>query len=162
MTAGKIKKNKVKIIIIEDDPLLVRVYQEAFLKRGYEVETFFSGEDAYEALVKMAEKPTVIVSDIMMPGMDGLEFLKKLKESPELKKIPVILSTNLAQVKYAEKGLGMGAIAYLVKGQYTMRELVDKIEDFIQARKESIHASTGEDIPEEKVPVYNLKKHPKE
>ena len=149
MTAKSAKKNKVKMVIVEDDPLLMRVYQEAFSKRGYEVETFFNGEDAYEALDKMEEKPTMILSDIMMPRMNGLELLGKLRESPELKKIPFILSTNLAQKEFAEKGLAMGAITYLVKGQYTIKELVDKIDELIEIRLDK-------DVPEVKVAIRDI------
>lgn len=151
MTISNIKKNNVKIVIVEDDPLLMRVYQEAFSRKGYVVEVFFNGEDAYEALAKMPEKPVIIVSDVMMPRMNGLELLAKLKESPELKKIPVVLSTNLAQMKYAEKGLELGAITYLVKGQYTMKELVDKIEELIRTKVE-------DDVPEVKVAIRDIKK----
>ena len=139
----------VKIVIVEDDPLLIRVYQEALTKKGYNVETFFNGQDAYNALRDMKERPTLIMSDMMMPKMSGLELLTKLRESDELKKIPFVLITNLAQMSYAEKGISQGAIAYLVKGQYTMKELVDKIEEFIQIRTDPI-------APETKVAVKDI------
>jgi CheY-like chemotaxis protein len=124
-------KTKIHIVIAEDDPLLMRLYQEAFVARGYEVEAFFNGEEAYDALGKMIEKPTLILSDVMMPKMDGLALLRKLKDTPELKDIPFVLATNLADKNYAEKGLALGAIAYLVKGELTPKEFVKKIEELI-------------------------------
>lgn len=145
------EKKTPKIVIAEDDPLLTRVYQEALQSKGYTVECFFNGEEALSAIKEMEEKPTLILSDMMMPKMNGLELLQKLREIPELKKIPLILITNLAQEKYATQGLSLGAIAYLIKGEYTMKELVDKIEEFISIR-------TDEPLPVTKVPIRGVSK----
>lgn len=127
-------KDQVKIVIAEDDPLLMRLYQQAFELRGYTVEIFFNGEEAYDALLKMPEKPAIVLSDVMMPKMDGLALLQKMKETDALKMIPFVLSTNLADTKYAEKGLALGALAYIVKGEYTPKAFVHKIEELIEAR----------------------------
>lgn len=143
-------KHHITIAIAEDDPLLMRLYQEAFGDRGYTVVPFFNGEDAFDGLNKMTEKPTIILSDVMMPKMNGLELLEKLHNSPELKTIPFVLSTNLDQMQYADKGLSLGAIAYLVKGQYTMKEIIDKIEEFVDARR------IDDGVPETKVPIRDI------
>ena len=79
----------------------------------------------------MEKKPSVIISDVTMPKMNGLEMLEKIRATPELKDIPVMLITNLPPEQYAAKGLGLGAVAYLAKGKYTMRELVDKVNTFL-------------------------------
>lgn len=142
--------SKIKVVLVEDDPLIMRVYQEALQDRGYEVEVFFNGSDAYAALEKMEKKPLLIISDIMMPQMNGIELLEKLRAIPELKPIPVVFITNLAQMDLAKKGLSLGAIAYLVKGQYTLKELVTKIEEYIDTKKRS-------DIPVPKVPIRPIK-----
>ena len=138
-----------KIVIAEDDPLLMRVYEEALTRGGYKVETFFNGEDAYRAISEAQEKPALIISDVMMPKMSGLQLLEKLRASEELKKIPLVLITNLAQKEYAEKGLANGAIAYLVKGQYTLKELMEKINEFITIR-------TGSAMPQTEVPIRDI------
>ena len=143
-------KNNITIVIVEDDPLLMRLYQEAFGDRGYTVVPFFNGEEAYDGLHKMTEKPILILSDVMMPKMNGLELLEKLRGSAELKTIPFVLSTNLDQMQYADEGLSLGAIAYLVKGQYTMKEIIDKIEEFIVARRRE------PEVPETKVPIRDI------
>ena len=141
----------IKIVIAEDDPLLMRVYQEALTKAGYIVDIFFNGEDAYRAINEMKEKPTLIMSDVMMPKMNGLELLGKLRESAELKKIPFVLITNLAQEKFANEGLANGAIAYLVKGQYTMKELVEKVKEFVNIR-------TDDKVPNTRIAVRDVSK----
>jgi len=143
-------KNNITIVIVEDDPLLMRLYQEAFGDRGYTVVPFFNGEEAYDGLNKMTEKPVLILSDVMMPKMNGLDLLEKLRGSAELKTIPFVLSTNLDQMQYADRGLSLGAIAYLVKGQYTMKEIIDKIEEFIVARRRE------PEVPETKVPIRDI------
>jgi len=71
--------NSGKILIVEDDPLLVNLYSTAFKKFGYETETAFSGKDGLKKLMEMEKKPTVILSDVMMPEMNGLEMLAKIK-----------------------------------------------------------------------------------
>lgn len=119
-----------KVVIVEDDPLLVRAYHEALTAKGFEVETFFNAEDAYSAIREMRQKPGMILTDIMMPKMNGLQFLEKLQESPVLRKIPVIVMTSLSQVEHAEKARSLGAVAYLVKDQHTMKEMVEKVEEF--------------------------------
>lgn len=139
----------VKIVVVDDDPLLSRVYQEALTKAGYTIEMFHNGEDAYHAIRDMAVKPNLIMSDVMMPKMSGLELLEKMRASEELKKIPFVLITNLAQKEYAEKGLSNGAIAYLVKGQYTLKELAEKIHEFISIRTDSA-------LPTTNVPIRDI------
>ena len=102
-----------KILIIEDDPLMQRMYQKAFSFDKYEVSV---AGDGVEGLDKVrAEKPTVVLLDVMMPKMNGLETLVKIKSDPEIKSIPVIMLTNLAGSADAEKALESGAVKYIGK-----------------------------------------------
>lgn len=134
------------MVIVEDDPLLMRLYQEAFEKRGYAPQVYFDGVEAYRALSEMPEKPTLVLSDVMMPKMNGLELLEKMRGSADLRNILFVLSTNLSEKKYAEKGLALGAAAYLVKGEYAVKEFVDKIDELVAASKEQA-------VPETQVPI---------
>ena len=142
----------VKILIVEDDPLLVGLYEKSFKLAGYEAETAFNGREGFEKLELMDKKPTVILSDIMMPEMNGLEFLEKIKANPNLKNIPVIMLTNLAGDKDAERALSLGAITYLVKSQYQPKEVVAKVKELIGA-----YTRDGE-VPETKVVIKKLGK----
>src|SRR5476651_1169797 len=86
-----------KILIVEDDPLMSRMYQKIFTFEGYDVEMAGDGQ---EGLDKAREvKPTLMLLDVMMPKMNGLQVLEKLKADPETKGIPVIMLTNLAVSK---------------------------------------------------------------
>src|SRR3989338_6119229 len=120
-----------KIFLMEDDPLMIRMYEKAFKLSGYEVETAFDGEEGLTKLKAAEPKPTLILLDIMMPKLSGFDVLKEIKKSQELKNIPVIALTNLAGQADAEKALELGAVLYLVKSQYDPQEVVNKIKEVI-------------------------------
>jgi len=118
-----------KILIVEDDPLMQRMYQKAFSFDKYEVVV---AGDGVEGLDKVrSEKPTVILLDVMMPKMNGLETLSKIKADPEIKSIPVIMLTNLAGSADAEKALGLGAVKYIVKSEQEPKEVVKMVKEII-------------------------------
>lgn len=109
------------------------------------------GEEALTLLQKSSEKPdAVILLDIMMPKMNGFDVLRKIKEDAKLKNILVILLTNLAGEQDAEKGLQLGSVLYLVKSQYTPKQVVEKIEEVIKA------SSHGDGIPQVKTEVKDI------
>lgn len=139
-----------KILIVDDDPLLVRLYDKAFTLAKYETETAFDGESALEKLAAMTVKPTLILLDVMMPKMNGLEVLSKVKENPVLKEIPIIMLTNLAGEKDAEEALLRGAVTYLVKSKYQPKEVVQKV-------KEIMGGYAGGNVPEVKILIKETK-----
>jgi CheY-like chemotaxis protein len=119
----------IKILIVEDDPLISRMYQKIFSFENYTVEVAENGE---EALVKIrSAKPTIVLLDVMMPKMNGLQVLEKLKSDPDTKAIPVIMLTNLAGQQDAEKALSLGAIKYIVKSQYEPKQIVDMVKEIL-------------------------------
>lgn len=140
-----------KLFIAEDDPLMIRMYERAFRLGGHELTMAGDGEEALATLGKMDPKPTLILLDIMMPKMSGFDVLRKIKEDESLKKIPVILLTNLAGQEDAEKGLSLGAVLYLVKSEYSPKQVMEKVEEIIKA---STH---GEGIPKVTVEVKDIK-----
>lgn len=118
-----------KILIIEDDPLMQRMYQKAFGFDGYDV---IVAGDGVEGLDKVrGEKPTVVLLDVMMPKLNGLETLKKIKSDPEIKSIPVVMLTNLAGSSDAEKALELGAVKYIVKSEQEPKEVVKMVKEII-------------------------------
>jgi CheY-like chemotaxis protein len=86
----------------------------------------------------------------MMPKMSGFDVLKKLKENPTTKGVPVIILTNLAGKEDAEKTLSMGAVLYLVKSQYDPKQVVEKVKEIIAGY------TRGENIPEVKVKTKDI------
>jgi len=118
-----------KILIVEDDPLISRMYQKIFTFENYEVVMASDGE---EGLTKArAEKPTLILLDIMMPKLNGLEVLEKLKAETELKNIPVVMLTNLSGQNDAETALSKGAVKYIIKSEHNPKQISDMVKEII-------------------------------
>jgi len=119
----------VKVFIVEDDPLMSRMYQKIFTFEKYEVDMAGDGE---EALAKIpASKPTIILLDVMMPKMNGLQVLEKLKADLATKNIPVVMLTNLAGQQDAETALSKGAVKYIVKSEHEPKEIADMVKEII-------------------------------
>jgi len=116
-----------KILIIEDDPLVARMYSKVLGFEGLEVEI---AENGLEGLKKArANKPNLILCDVMMPKMNGMEVLDELKANPNLKDVPVIMLTNLSGTQDAQVALAKGAVAYMVKSEYKPREVAVKAKE---------------------------------
>jgi DNA-binding response OmpR family regulator len=119
-------KEKIKILIVEDDSFLLNMYATKFELEGFKVSTADDGDKG----VKMAQKemPDIILLDIMLPKMNGFEVLRELKANEETKPIPVILLTNLSQKSEIDQGLALGAKDYLIKAHFMPSEVVEKIK----------------------------------
>ena len=115
-----------KILIIEDEKFLLEMYQSRFEKDGYQVLTAMSGEKGLKLAQK--EKPDLIVLDILMPGMDGYEVIKKIRGDAQIKEIPILVLSNLGQEEEIKRGLELGANDYIVKTDLTPSELIDKVK----------------------------------
>jgi CheY-like chemotaxis protein len=115
-----------KILIVEDDPLMSRMYQKIFTFEKYEVEMAGDGEEGL-AKAKSA-KPEIILLDIMMPKMNGLEVLDHLKANPETKDIPVVILTNLSTQADAEAALNKGAVKFIIKSEQDPKEVADMVK----------------------------------
>jgi CheY-like chemotaxis protein len=119
-----------KILLVDDDPLMVRMYQKKLLVDGYDVET---AEDGQEALDKINKSlPDLVLLDIMMPKLNGLEVLKTVKSNPSTRNLPVILLTNLGgSDDDINKGLELGAVAYLIKAGNRPDAVVEKVKEIL-------------------------------
>jgi len=119
------------ILIVEDDPLMSRMYQKIFTFEKYQVAAAADGQEGLDRARQI--KPTVILLDVMMPKMNGLQVLEKLKSDPEMKSIPVIMLTNLAGEKDAESALMKGAVKYIVKSEHDPKQVVGMVKEIIAA-----------------------------
>jgi len=122
-----------KILIIEDDPFLADIYATKFSQEGFDVKIAADGELGFKKIAE--DKPDLVLLDIVLPKMDGLEILKKTKESPELKSIPIVLLTNLGQEEKVKMGLDLGAIQYLIKAHHAPGEVVEIVKKVLETRK---------------------------
>jgi DNA-binding response OmpR family regulator len=119
-----------KILFIEDESALQRTFEEALKDEGFEMISALDGETG----LKMAKEklPDLILLDLILPRMDGMEVLKKLKESEKTKEIPVIVLTHLEDLGKVEKAMELGAKAYLIKGEYSLKEVIEKIKKALE------------------------------
>jgi CheY-like chemotaxis protein len=115
---------KRKIMIIEDNKDLQEIYKHSFEKYGYEVVLEGNGQEGIEAVLKSL--PDVILLDLMMPGMDGFGFLRKVKEAGGLS-IPVIVCSNISDVDTINRAIKDGALDVILKVDYSGKQLVDKV-----------------------------------
>ena len=118
------------ILFIEDESALQKTFGEILKQEGYEMISALDGEIGLR-LAKI-KKPDLILLDLVLPKRHGFEVLKELKEDEETKKIPVIVLTNLEKIEDVDKALELGATTYLVKAQYSLVELVEKIKKALQ------------------------------
>ncbi len=115
-----------KILLVEDDFFLADIYQTKLSIANYNVIVSQDGMDGLQQA--LTQLPDLILLDIMLPKMDGLDVLKRLKADESTKNIPVILLSNLGQEFVVNGGMSLGAVDYLVKSDLTPREVIDKIK----------------------------------
>ena len=120
-----------KILIAEDDKFLSNAYRLKFTSSGYEVRTATNGQEAMDVLAEDFV-PNVIIADLMMPIMDGYQFLKELKLNNVTKDIPVIVTSNLSQPEDKEKSLKLGADVFFVKSDSPINRIVEEAEKLIK------------------------------
>lgn len=114
-----------KILVVEDEEHLRLIHKRNLTKKGYDVEAVDNGMDALE-LVREFE-PDLILLDIMMPELNGMELLELLKEQPKYKHIPVLMITGVSENDDITKCLDLGALGYILKGS-SADELQNKID----------------------------------
>jgi len=119
-----------KVLLIEDEKMLISLYREKFEMEGFEI---FEAKDVVDGL-KLAkkEKPNLVILDILLPGENGLSFLKTQKNEVLISKIPVVIFSNFDDLETREKADELGAKEYLVKANYEPRELVEIIKKYLE------------------------------
>lgn len=118
-----------EVLIIEDDKFLTKIYKTKLEKEGLAVEFAHNGE---EGLKKMQEvKPKVVLLDLVMPKMDGFQVLEHVQADAELKKIPILVLSNLGQQEDIQKAKGLGARDFIVKSDTSIQAVVDKLKTFL-------------------------------
>lgn len=110
---------------VEDDSGIRDIEQYALQSAGFETRGFEDGLSFWEAL--SGEKPELVILDVMLPGMDGIDILTKMKESPTFREIPVILATAKGQEYDRVRGLDLGADDYIVK-PFSLMEMVSRVK----------------------------------
>lgn len=115
-----------QILVIEDDPFVRKFYERLFKLNNYEVEMARDGPEGLKKAKLL--KPKLILLDVMMPGMNGLEVLEQLKLDPATEKCEVVMLTNLQEISGAKKAAELGATAWLVKSDISDKQLLDIVK----------------------------------
>lgn len=127
------KKEKLIFLVVEDEEVLLRAIYLSLHGEGYTVATATDGESALNMANRL--KPDVILLDLLLPKMDGFEFLKKIKAIPSLKNIPVIVLSNLGDDADISKAKKLGAVDYFVKADTDLAVLSKKIKAILSQNK---------------------------
>ena len=117
-----------KILVVDDEEFIISLLHNGLSEQGFEVVKAANGFDAILAVEE--ENPDVVITDIMMPKLTGLEFLKAMKNNKDTKKIPVILISALDEAQMVQEGLSMGAVDFITK-PFKISEIVGKLRHYL-------------------------------
>jgi len=121
-----------KILLVEDDPFLSEIYVIKFQEAGFEISLATDGSDGLEKIKH--EQPDLVLLDIVMPNVDGLELLRTIKDDEATRNIPIVILSNLGEQEDIDRGLALGAELYIVKAHYTPTEVVAKVKSILEKK----------------------------
>jgi len=128
----KIKESPKTILIVEDDTILLEMYKDKFIKEGFAVLTAGNGKEGLEKTIE--QKPNIILLDLMMPVMNGEMMLRKLREFPQFKRLPIIVLTNAGEVDNIRQTKRYdNACDFLIKSNVSIEEVVQKVKFWLPA-----------------------------
>lgn len=122
-----------KILIIDDDKIFSKILRDGLVAGGqgkYEVVTAFDGEEGFEIAAR--ERPNLIMLDMMMPKVSGIEFLRKLRGEDWGKDTPVIVETQLSDLEKMSEGVELGVRGYIIKSDYSLDTILRQVEDILK------------------------------
>ena len=118
-----------RILLAEDDRFLRKAAEARLRQHGFTVLAAVDGEEALR--LARAEKPDLLLLDLIMPKVQGFEVLKALKQDPATAGIPVIVLSNLGQERDVQQAMELGALAYFVKAHLSLQDLVKKVDEVV-------------------------------
>ena len=121
-----------KVLVIEDELNLCKSIEEILSGEGYTVLTASDGEEGLRLAV--SETPDLVLLDLILPKKDGFSVLKELRENEATSKIPVIVLSNLGEMEDVGRVLELGANRYLVKTDYKLAEVVEKVKETLNKK----------------------------
>ena len=121
-----------KVLIIEDDKFLRDLIFQKLAKEGFKTLGAVDGEEGLK--LASTEVPHLILLDLLLPGVDGFEVLKRLKADKKTSSVPVVVLSNLGQKEDIDRAMKDGAEDFMVKAHFTPSEIIAKIRSIIQAK----------------------------
>ena len=126
------KTGKKILLVVEDEEVLLRAMYISLHNEGYTVATATDGDTALSMVERI--KPNLILLDLIMPKVDGFDFLRRIKAIPALKDIPIIVLSNLGDETDISKAKALGAVDYFVKTQHSVYEVIEKVQKYLQKK----------------------------
>lgn len=120
------KKEKIKILVVEDDSLLARVLGESLTAADFEVEVVVNGLEALDVAKKF--NPRFILLDLILPGLDGFEVLKQFKADDTVKDVPVVVLSNLNGPADIKSVKALGAQDFFIKANVEMKQIIGYVK----------------------------------
>jgi len=120
-----------KIVLIEDEEILIDLLSRKLKNEGYEVEIARNGEEGLNLLKKMSPKPDLVLLDIIMPKKSGFEVMEEMIKDETLKNIPIIVISNSGQPVELDKAKKLGAKDWLIKTEFDPKEVLFKVQNLI-------------------------------
>lgn len=121
---------KKKILIADDDEMFIKLISNELTEIGLDVVSASNGD---EAVLKAVEiKPDLILTDMIMPIKDGFQAIQELRAKPEFEKIKIIVFSSLGQEEDVNKAMSLGASGYLVKKDYSLKDLATKVAELLK------------------------------
>lgn len=118
---------KLKILVVEDDKFLQKILLTKFQKEGFDARGASDGEEAIQAL--LADLPHLVILDLILPKMSGFEVLSEMKTNEKMKRVPVIILSNLGQQEDVTRARDLGAIEFLTKSDISIHAVVEKVKE---------------------------------
>jgi len=132
----KIKKAaKTSILVVDDEPKVVQTLKDRLEMNGYVVDTAYNGIEGLRKAIEL--KPNIVLLDVIMPEMDGLEMLEALRTNPGCDNVSVIMLTARSHEKDLKRAYACGIEDYVVK-PFEIRSLMEKIEMIVQNKKAAV------------------------
>ena len=119
-----------RILFIEDEAALQKTFSDILKSEGFEVISALDGETGLNLAKK--ENPDLILLDLILPKIHGLDLLKEIKQNENTKNIPVIVLTNVESIEKIDKALELGATTYLVKSDYSLEDVIAKVKKILE------------------------------
>ncbi|MDO8668753.1 MAG: response regulator [Candidatus Buchananbacteria bacterium] len=123
------KKKSYKILVVEDEPALQQTLGDKIKREGWEYIPSLNGEEGLRTIKK--SQPDLIILDLLMPKMSGLEMLKEVRKIYDKQDLPVIILTNYSEGQNVSEAIALGADIFLVKANYSLEEIIEKIREVL-------------------------------
>jgi DNA-binding response OmpR family regulator len=133
LTFGEYIRDVMKVLLVEDEEFIRDLFKRQLDLSGFTTDAFGTGQDGLNAISKNAYD--LVLLDIMLPDINGLQILQSIRQNPNTKSVAVVLLTNLGQDAVIKQGFELGADGYLVKAAYTPDQIVQEVKNIMQKKQ---------------------------